>query len=277
MHAQVAVGRRHELLQVVEAQGFIDGQRAENSQAQAFVNETIERQRPLDGAFPPHRAEGAATFCSRRRRAVALRLSLCLRAIQSPNTMWSPPNAAIIIHVPRRRRDQRDGAGAHERRAHQRHDAHEYVPALTTAAPYSSIQTPGRNANMPRSTNTAVSTARRSSAAEAQDEFLIGPEMSGTFAVCDLIAMEATGDAVRDARFGDPDGDPSPGEVMRRHERAATAVTPMATCPQPETAGEGRRAFQDRGWKRRLSMARACISRAGQTAGFEGSHGSHDW
>src|SRR4051812_236444 len=49
--AEIAVRRRHELFQIVERQRLVDGERAENPEAEALVDETIERQRPLGGRF----------------------------------------------------------------------------------------------------------------------------------------------------------------------------------------------------------------------------------
>src|SRR5215472_6379427 len=69
----------------------------------------------------------------------------------------------------------------------------EYVPALTTAAPYSNIHDPGRSAYCPWPTKTAVNTAPASIAGEKLSmSFLKGPEMSGTLAACDLSVIDAT-------------------------------------------------------------------------------------
>jgi len=42
MHAEVAVGRLHQLLEIAEAEGIIDGECAHNAKAQALVNQPIE-------------------------------------------------------------------------------------------------------------------------------------------------------------------------------------------------------------------------------------------
>jgi hypothetical protein len=57
MHAQVAVRRLEELLEIVEAHGVGGSERAEDSEANAFVNESIERQWPLDLGLSAHGTE----------------------------------------------------------------------------------------------------------------------------------------------------------------------------------------------------------------------------
>ena len=47
--AQIAVGRVQNLFQLAEGQGFVDGERAHNTQAQPFVDHAVERARAGSG------------------------------------------------------------------------------------------------------------------------------------------------------------------------------------------------------------------------------------
>src|SRR5690348_3925472 len=57
VYAQVAVGRIEKLLEVVEAERVRRRQCAEDTEPDALVNETIERQRPLDLSLASHRTK----------------------------------------------------------------------------------------------------------------------------------------------------------------------------------------------------------------------------
>lgn len=73
VYAQIAISRIHQVLQIAEAQRFIRRERTDNSEAQTFVNQTIEiRRRALLVGSSDWRIRhlgkrflGSSLFCSR--------------------------------------------------------------------------------------------------------------------------------------------------------------------------------------------------------------------
>ncbi len=95
MNAQVAVGGTEQALQVVEGQGLIDGQGADDAQSHPLVDNTVQTRGRVTG-------DGSESQFVSRRVAVVRGVdgsSLahqppCLRAITVPKRMWRPPNPA---------------------------------------------------------------------------------------------------------------------------------------------------------------------------------------
>src|SRR5262249_41580897 len=61
VHAQVAVRRLHEFFQIVERQGLVHRQRAQNAEAEALVNQPIQREWTVCGAAT-NRAQRTSGF-----------------------------------------------------------------------------------------------------------------------------------------------------------------------------------------------------------------------
>src|SRR6266550_1869523 len=53
--AEIAVGRLHQLLEITEAERIVDGQRADDAEAEAFVNEPVQRVGASRGKGAPIR------------------------------------------------------------------------------------------------------------------------------------------------------------------------------------------------------------------------------
>src|SRR3954466_14371039 len=67
MDAQVAVGRLHEPLELIEREGFVDRQRADDPQPQPLVYEPVERERAAARLTALFRsADGMQSLCAVR-------------------------------------------------------------------------------------------------------------------------------------------------------------------------------------------------------------------
>ena len=107
----------------------------------------------------------------------------------------------------------------------------------------------------------------------------MGPESSGTFAVCDLIAIDATEIPAAIPASASQVAIQFHGDVWRAATSAAAiAVMPMTTCPHPDTRGERRRALHHAAdeaqvvHRPRLHLGRLGATRRGRR-GSDGCHG----
>src|SRR4051812_44352691 len=138
----------------------------------------------------------------------------------------------------------------------------EKAPAATTAVPYRSIHTPGRRLAIPRFTNAKVMTMpTRNAGVKLKSSLRAELVSSGRLASFALLYMNHT--EISSARMASAahTSTHSTGIASWDASTAARiAVIPMTTCPHPETAVNVPAASIVSRMKRRLSIARACIS-----------------
>ncbi len=114
----------------------------------------------------------------------------------------------------------------------------EKAPPVTVPVPYRRSQTPGRSANWPRSRSTMVRSAPTAiGGAKLSANLRTGPLRSGMLAALDFQPVVRVPIAIASSA--------SPSQISSQRETSACwpayhpariAVTPTATCPQPEKA-----------------------------------------
>ena len=159
MNAEIAVGRVHQLLEIAEAERIVDRERADDSEPQPLVNQTIE----LLGFLRRGERLSAAPFiglCARASSRAAPFL-----ATVSPgdwNSKCDVKPAECRAHYPVA---PATGANSAMTPAAMKHRPitgtifTENAPPATTAVPYRSSQTPGIASTRPARYSTSVSSA----------------------------------------------------------------------------------------------------------------------